>query len=442
MPSFLLGRSKSYTVSSTDSQSRQRLLESCEIFQSIEPEFLKEISERMTARNLAKNEMLFEQGDSIKGFYLLEEGRIKRKTYDEESGRHHEVTFPLEAKSINSMRVIGGGKQPNSVKCISARCRLYEMSRHDLLSLLRQQPDIAIQIAEGLSKEVRRGTGKFVTPFLRQKQQTDINYPAVAIAAGTESYYRSALNAVLNARLTGVKSKYFPKMHIQVPTRISYITGFKGLRAAFEENVNPEEFSSPTAVSLGMAIAPGIIMTPISGVLEATNAGHMNTESMATRWLRGAVPRGAREIIFGVGLNQMSDFFEERLTYWFNSEHKVATNMAGSIAAGVVSGYLSHVPHNMSTYKLLEPHRTYRDLYMNQFVRSSVPPALEDNIRSWSSQTSKNVVRVIAATLFPRGLLIRTTQIVGSFMILNGTINYLSLKEHEKIQRAMGNPHV
>ena len=41
------------------------------------------------------------------------------------------------------------------------------------------------------------------------------------------------------------------------------------------------------------------------------------------------------------------------------------------------------------------------------------------------------------ATLFPKGLIIRTTQIVGSFVILNGTINYLQLREHHKIQRAI-----
>lgn len=110
--------------------------------------------------------------------------------------------------------------------------------------------------------------------------------------------------------------------------------------------------------------------------------------------------------------------------------------MSGSLAAGVVSGYLSHVPHNMSTYKLLEPHRHYSDLYMNQFVKSSVPHLMEPWVSTWKSTTAQTVARTVAATLFPRGLMIRTTQIVGSFIILNGTINYLTNLEHDKIHRA------
>ena len=34
---------------------------------------------------------------------------------------------------------------------------------------------------------------------------------------------------------------------------------------------------------------------------------------MATRWMRGLVPRAAREVIFGIGLNQLSDYCEERV---------------------------------------------------------------------------------------------------------------------------------
>jgi hypothetical protein len=36
--------------------------------------------------------------------------------------------------------------------------------------------------------------------------------------------------------------------------------------------VKPDEYSSPTAVRLAAVIAPGIIMTPLSSILEATNA--------------------------------------------------------------------------------------------------------------------------------------------------------------------------
>ncbi len=97
-----------------------------------------------------------------------------------------------------------------------------------------------------------------------------------------------------------------------------------------------------------------------------------------------------REIIFGVGINQLSDACEERIGdvslvdrfqllpkcfYSRGVEYIYCTNvvfqplqdientfmrtMAGSMIAGVAAGYLSHVPHNVSTVKLLNPNLTY-----------------------------------------------------------------------------------
>lgn len=227
-------------------------------------------------------------------------------------------------------------------------------------------------------------------------------------------------------------------MHLQVPTRIAYIIGFKALRSALDQHVEPEAFEgdyAPNAVRLAVTFSPGIIMTPISSILEASNAGHMNSESMTTRWTRGLVPRAGREIIFGIGLNQMSDYFEERFQLMLGPEKPLLANAAGSLAAGVVSGYLSHVPHNLSTFRLLEPHRSYVDLYKS-FVDKSVPPIVDEMVSAWpvGAQTA---TRTVLATLFPRGLVVRTAQIVGSFMILNGTINYLKLREQDRIQKAL-----
>jgi hypothetical protein len=49
----------------------------------------------------------------------------------------------------------------------------------------------------------------------------------------------------------------FPNMHIQVPMRIGYITGFKGLRSFFDSHIDPESYKYPDAVRLGMAFSPG-----------------------------------------------------------------------------------------------------------------------------------------------------------------------------------------
>ncbi|KAI9906380.1 hypothetical protein PsorP6_002792 [Peronosclerospora sorghi] len=142
-------------------------------------------------------------------------------------------------------------------------------------------------------------------------------------------------------------------------------------------------------------------------MLEAFNAGNMNPESLSTRWIRGTAPRMLREVIFGVGLNQLSDYFEERMMV---TSSPAMNNALGSLIACVVCGYLSHVPYNLSTMKLMLPQKSYVE-HMNDFIR----------------RAERYLAATAMALLFPKGLTVRTSQIVGSFIILNDTIN--SLKE-------------
>jgi hypothetical protein len=412
----------------------QELLRKCEMFHNLVPGDISQLANLMQYRVFHRNDVLSRQGVPVESFFLLESGDIRRDYFDPETKRKHNVEFAIKAKSINSMRIISGETAHNTVRCVSDTCKVYEMKRTEFLNLLQHKPEITVKIAESLCEELRRGSKKYQTPLLEQKQ-TDVNIPAVSIAAGIESYYRSALNAMLNARLTGVRAEYFPNMHIQVPSRIAYVTGFKGLRAYLDKAVDPDVYAHPTSIRLIEAIAPGLIMTPVSGLLEASNAGHMNKESMATRWMRGIIPRAGREIIFGIGLNQLSDYFEERIQPMVFHNNAMMANAAGSLCAGVVSGYLSHVPHNMSTFKIMQPHRTYPDLF-RMFVDQSTPPVIDRAVQTWPAVT-QFTTRAVFATLFPRGVMIRTVQIVGSFIILNGAINHLQLRDQMKIQRAL-----
>jgi hypothetical protein len=121
-------------------------------------------------------------------------------------------------------------------------------------------------------------------------------------------------------------------------------------------------------VRLAAAITPGLCMTPMSSILEASNAGHSNPEPMSTRWMRGTVPRACREVIFGIGINQLSDYCEERVPSFV--EGQAFRTAGGSLLAGMICGYLSHVVHNMSTLKLMNPNKTYRE-HFREYVASA-----------------------------------------------------------------------
>jgi CRP-like cAMP-binding protein len=157
----------------------------------------------MKYKVLPKNAVLLKQGAPSDRFFIMKEGNVHRKYLDPESGREQTVEYAIKARSINSMKILSGDPVFATVKCVSDECKVFEMLRTDFLDVLQKKPQITTKIAEGLCEEIRTGSKKYATPLLEQHPKQDVNIPAVSIAAGIESYYRSALNSILNARLTG-----------------------------------------------------------------------------------------------------------------------------------------------------------------------------------------------------------------------------------------------
>lgn len=254
----------------------------------------------------------------------------------------------------------------------------------------------------------------------------DLNVPAVCTAAAIESFYRSALNSALNRQLTGIRHlPLFPSMHVQAPARIAYITGFKWARCALDRHARVDDLPAHLRAAAGLAVAfaPGVIMTPVSSVLEACNA-RVGTSSLVATACRGIVPRGVREVVFGLGLNQVSERFEARFRE--RGLGIASATALGSVCAGVVAGYFSHVPHTLSTLKMVHVDKSYAQLFA-MLVDKSAPMDLQPSAQggalarfvgtSWARRCAWTVV-------LPKGLFTRTVQICGSFAILNGVIHF------------------
>jgi len=391
-----------------------QLLKQSVILRRCTDDQLKKLAKGLVKKTYKKGDILSKEGEpQMKMFVLANGSAVREKTV---GGQVHQIDTHMGGHTVGSLHIMNKDPSFATTRCITD-VTAYELSSDYLNNCFAKDPQFAFNVAYSLTMEIRFHTRNQRTPLLEQRPKTTPIY-AVTLAAGVESFYRSALNALLNQHLTGIKMvSLFPNMHIQMPTRIIYINGIKGLRTYLDANVKPEDYQYPKLVRLGVALAPGIAMTPISSILEATHAGHSNSEPLYTRWMRGLVPRTAREIIFGVGLNQLSDYCEERVPFL---ENPVLRNAAGSLTAGVMSGYMSHVVHNLSTLKLMNPNKTYAQHFSEycKKAESRVPANLSPG---WKRFASTSV-----ACLFPTGVTIRTSQIVGTFIILNGTINAIS----------------
>ena len=292
----------------------------------------------------------------------------------------------------------------------------WRLSAETVEQRLKLGGDFSVGVATGLCAEVFRMSESYNPTPLFDQPPRQIDVAAVSVAAAFEAYYRAMLNSLLNSSLSGKSSAtLFPNMHVQIPTRVAYINGFKFLRLFFSEHID----MASTYGKLIPALLPGVVMTPVSSLLEACNAGHANPEPLLWRSTRGTLPRCAREVIFGLGLNHVSEYCEDLVPNTIATS-KLLRNALGSVAAGVLAGYVSHVPHNLSTLKMLEPHVSYADHWQRlvHIARTTrLPPALPPR---------SGLVLANLLTLFlPAGLAIRTTQIVGSFCLLNGITNAL-----------------
>ncbi|DBA00307.1 TPA: hypothetical protein N0F65_001502 [Lagenidium giganteum] len=397
---------------------------SCGIFSLCSEATLRKICARAKAVTFPRGRVVYEQGQPQEEMLIVAQGKVESSK--EINGQVHVLGTSSAGMSVGANHALRRDPSAVSCRCVTPVAGFAVQSSH--LDELIDDSTAARELIHSLSKEIRRQAALLQTPLFEQHAKPT-PYFATSVAAALESFYRSAMNSLLNARLTGQPVvSLFPNMSMQIPTRVVYINGFKGIRHFMEKNVDADSYENPGLVRLGEAISPGIIMTPVSGMLEAFNAGHMNPESLATRWMRGSIPRGVREIIFGVGLNQLSDYFEERIPL---SASPAINNAIGSMMAGVVAGYFSHVPHNLSTLKLMNPQKSYVN-HMKDFVRHS-----ESRVPNTIPPRSRFMAAAVLAVLFPRGLTIRTTQIVGSFIILNGTINSLKDVDAGSVSRLL-----
>ena len=407
----------SWPLSPEEIQNATNLLANGSMFRDSSVETRQKVAKMMRGRNYQYDDKIVEEGNPTHYIYLLNQGQTLRTR--NLNGIEHQIDVQNCGSVISSLHSINEDPTYATATCIEDKCQVFTLRSNILRQIIREDPDVATDIIVSLSREIRSRTKAMRTPLFEIHGKPFKLLPIVSVAAGVESYYRSALNSMINARLTGKTASLFPNMSVQVPARVVYVNGLKGIRQYVDLHFDPKKYSNPLLVGALASTLPGIIMTPVSSILEASNAGHCNPKPLYLRWTGGIIPRSFREIIFGIGLNQLTDFFEERALEYVTND--AIANTIGSVSAGIVAGYLSHVPHNLSTYKLLNPHKSYGVLF-KEFVQLSSPKILVPNKLP---KAFLPLYSTMIACLFPRGCILRTTQIVGSFILLNGTINLL-----------------
>lgn len=368
----------------------------------------------------------FKRGDILqlqdapqeKAFIIIEGECMRQRTVDDNVHVVGSLGYADSTSTVGMLHLLSS--QPSFATLKASTSGLaFQIHSQDLRQILLTEPDVALGAIQSLCREVIEMNANNLgqTPLF-MNQSKSLPWLAISCASAVESFYRSAMNSLINSALTGKpRAALFPNMHIQIPTRIVYFNGFKGIRYFVDTNCADlqDRFERPQLVAMLLATVPGVVMTPISSILEASNAGHMNPEPIATRWTRGLLPRCAREVIFGMGLNQLTDYYAERMPMFKDPKWKA---LGASFVSGLIAGYISHVPHSMSALKLVYPQKTYRELFSSY-------TAHWDRIVPQGTWPQRRLTVNLMACLLPKGCLVRSTQIAGSFIIINSLVNSL-----------------
>lgn len=286
-------------VSLTPEELREaaELLKESPLFTHLDEKHYAGLSKCLRKSNVPKGEFLLIQGQRQDRMYLLHKGSIRRLRENKGKVQHVDIS-PTVMGSLHLMRQ---DHAYASLLCITDT-EVFTLTHGALKDYMRRNPDIDEQIIYSLSRKLRVTYRNIRTPLLQQEARAS-TLTSTAIAAASESFYRSALNALLNSRLTGstepwTLGRLFPSMHVQLPSRVLYITGLKNIRTQLQERFPHKDItvmSNPLALNVALAISPGLIMTPVSSILEACNA-HLNTEPLWRRWSRGLTFRAGREV--------------------------------------------------------------------------------------------------------------------------------------------------
>lgn len=240
------GRWASSALTKAEQQHCAQLLLSSTMFSQASLHSRLEIASRMRRVDYDEGDVLHAQDDPCNRMFCVAEGEVKR--------------YMKAGSAIVQMDTLGRAgsdctfgilhllqREPYfaTAKAITDGT-VYVLDADVFSQLLSERPLLVNETLHSLSLQIRADV-QARTPFLEQKSQAGLPVFAICAAAASESLYRSALNAAMNAKLTGKWGALFPNMHIQTPMRVLYILGFKSVR-----------FYLDTYVS----IAPTLVMDP------------------------------------------------------------------------------------------------------------------------------------------------------------------------------------
>jgi CRP/FNR family transcriptional regulator, dissimilatory nitrate respiration regulator len=131
-----------------------KILKKSLLFSGLNEEHLSEVAAIATKRSYVKGEVLFSEGESANGFYLMATGSVKLSKISSD-GKEKVLHFAYPSETFAEAAFFGDGRYPAEAKALEKVEALY-FPRDAFMGLLERNPRFALNLIVTLSLSVRR----------------------------------------------------------------------------------------------------------------------------------------------------------------------------------------------------------------------------------------------------------------------------------------------
>jgi CRP/FNR family cyclic AMP-dependent transcriptional regulator len=132
---------------------RLSTLQRTPLFAELTKEELGYIGERAVPRRFGPGQLIFSEGDSCSGLWIIESGRV-RMFKSSPSGREQVLAIEGPGTSIGELPVFDGGKYPASAASVKEASLLF-ISKEVFQSLCMKHPPVALKVLRTIGRKLR-----------------------------------------------------------------------------------------------------------------------------------------------------------------------------------------------------------------------------------------------------------------------------------------------
>lgn len=135
----------------------QAVLRKTPLFASLTQEEMQALAARTSKKRLQRGELLFGEGDSCAGLFLVASGKIRIFKLSA-SGREQVLAVEGPGSSFAELPVFDGGNYPAAASALEDAEILF-VSRKDFQNFCREHPDVALKVIAVVGARLRRLVG-------------------------------------------------------------------------------------------------------------------------------------------------------------------------------------------------------------------------------------------------------------------------------------------